>query len=77
MKQILDLIPLVVFFAVYKLFDIYLASAALVVASLLQLCALKLLYKKIENIQWFSCGLICLFGGLTYFFTMICLSSGR
>lgn len=32
MKQFLDFLPLVVFFAFYKLYDIYAATTALIVA---------------------------------------------
>ncbi|KJT31333.1 intracellular septation protein A, partial [Salmonella enterica subsp. enterica serovar Heidelberg str. RI-11-013374] len=33
MKQFLDFLPLVVFFAFYKLYDIYAATSALIVAT--------------------------------------------
>jgi intracellular septation protein len=33
MKQFLDFLPLVVFFAFYKLYDIYAATTALIVAT--------------------------------------------
>ncbi len=37
MKQFLDFLPLIVFFAFYKLYDIYVASGALIVATALAL----------------------------------------
>ncbi len=40
MKQFLDFLPLVVFFAFYKLYDIYAATTALIVAT-----AVVLIYK--------------------------------
>ena len=33
MKQFLDFLPLVVFFAFYKLYDIYAGTAALIIAT--------------------------------------------
>ncbi|MDW2105322.1 septation protein IspZ, partial [Vibrio sp. 1580] len=37
MKQILDFIPLIIFFALYKMYDIYVATGALIVATAVQL----------------------------------------
>jgi len=37
MKQLLDFLPLVVFFVFYKLYDIYVASGALIAATALAL----------------------------------------
>ena len=37
MKQLLDFLPLIIFFAVYKFLDIYIASGALIAATALQL----------------------------------------
>lgn len=51
MKQLLDFLPLVIFFAVYKFFDIYVASGALIAATALQLIITYILYKKLEKMQ--------------------------
>ncbi|MGU3847286.1 septation protein IspZ, partial [Vibrio diabolicus] len=48
MKQILDFIPLIVFFALYKMYDIYAATGALIVATAFQLVVTYALYKKVE-----------------------------
>ena len=49
MKQLLDFIPLIIFFAVYKLHDIYAATGALMAATLLQMIVVWFLYKKLER----------------------------
>lgn len=51
MKQILEFIPLILFFAVYKLVGIREAAITLIVATIVQLIILKLKYGKIEKQQ--------------------------
>ena len=46
MKQLLDFIPLIIFFAVYKLHDIYAATGALMVTTLLQMVVIWFMYKN-------------------------------
>ncbi|USD36501.1 MULTISPECIES: septation protein A [Ferrimonas] len=65
MKQILDFLPLLVFFGVYKFYDIYLASGALVAASAVQIALLYLLYKKVEKQHLITFALVAVFGTLT------------
>ncbi|MCE0491506.1 septation protein A [Pantoea sp. Mb-10] len=66
MKQLLDFLPLVVFFIFYKLYDIYVASGALVVATGLALIASWLLYRKLEKMTIFTFVLVAVFGTLTW-----------
>jgi len=68
MKQLLDFLPLVIFFAVYKFFDIYAASGALIAATALQLIVTYLLYKKIEKMHLISFAMVTFFGTLTLVF---------
>ncbi|MGL4978112.1 MAG: septation protein IspZ, partial [Plesiomonas sp.] len=51
MKQLLDFIPLIVFFAVYKFYDIYAATGALIAATALQIVLTWVLYRKVEKMQ--------------------------
>lgn len=51
MKQLLEFIPLILFFAVYKLQGIQAAAITLIIATLIQLMILKLKYGKIEKQQ--------------------------
>ena len=50
MKQLLEFIPLVLFFVTYKLAGVRDAAIVLVIATIIQLIVLKWKYSKIENI---------------------------
>ena len=51
MKQLLEFIPLILFFAVYKLVGIREAAITLVIATIVQFIILKVKYGKIETQQ--------------------------
>ena len=68
MKQFLDFLPLVVFFAFYKLYDIYAATTALIVATAIVLIYSWVRYRKVEKMALITFVLVAVFGGLTLFF---------
>jgi len=68
MKQLLEFIPLILFFAVYKLVGIREAAITLVLATIVQFIILKLKYGKIETQQKFVAGAVVFFGTLTAYF---------
>ena len=68
MKQFLDFLPLVVFFAFYKLYDIYAATTALIVATAVVLIYSWVRYRTVEKLALLTCVLVAVFGGLTIFF---------
>ncbi|QGY57982.1 septation protein A [Pantoea agglomerans] len=68
MKQLLDFLPLVVFFIFYKLYDIFVASGALIVATGLALVVSWVLYRKLEKMTIFTFVLVAIFGTLTLVF---------
>lgn len=68
MKQFLDFLPLIVFFAVYKMYDIYAASGALIVATALALVYSWYKYRKVEKMTLITFVMVAVFGGLTLFF---------
>ncbi|PKH26846.1 septation protein A [Enterobacterales bacterium CwR94] len=68
MKQLLDFLPLVVFFIFYKMYDIYVASGALVVATGAALVVSWVLYRKLEKMTIFTFVLVAVFGTLTLVF---------
>ncbi|WP_371378872.1 septation protein A [Thalassotalea aquiviva] len=68
MAAFLEYIPLIVFFIFFKLFDVFVATGALIVASVLHLLVLKLQKKPIEKRQWIFLGLIVVFGSMTIIF---------
>lgn len=65
MNIFIDLIPILVFFVVFKLYGIYVATAASIVIALLQLAIQKKVGIAIKPSQWISTGLICVLGSLT------------
>ncbi|PMG46471.1 septation protein A [Vibrio lentus] len=67
MKQILDFIPLIIFFALYKMYDIYTATGALIVASAVQIVLTYIIYKKVEKMQIITFLMVAVFGGMTIF----------
>lgn len=67
MKPLLEFFPIVLFFVVYKLYDIYIATEVVMIATLVQLIIYRLLYRKIESMQWITLTLVLIFGGLTLY----------
>lgn len=68
MKQLIDFIPLVIFFIVYKTYDIFYASGALLVTTPLALLATYLIYKKVEKVAKITCLIVMVFASLTLIF---------
>lgn len=68
MKQLLEFIPLILFFTVYKLIGIREAAITLVIATVIQMIILKLKYGKIEKQQAITSGAVVFFGLLTAYF---------
>ena len=70
MKQLFDLFPAIVFFAVYYLTgkDIIQGTVALMAASVLQVVAGKLLWGKLDRMHLAVLGIVLVFGGLTLAF---------
>lgn len=67
MKPFLEFFPIVLFFVAYKLYDIYVATAVVIGATVFQLIAYWLLYRKIETMQWITLALILVMGGATLY----------
>lgn len=63
-----DILPLLVFFALYKAKGIYVATAAAVVLSILGAGYKYRLQGKIDALPLFGVGLMVVFGGLTLYF---------
>lgn len=68
MKQLLDFLPLVVFFVFYKLYDIYVASGALIAATALALIITWIKYRKVEKMTLITFVMVAVFGTLTLVF---------
>ncbi len=61
-------LPLIVFFAFYKLYDIYAGTLALIVATAVVLIYSWVRYRKVEKMALITFLMVAVFGGLTLFF---------
>jgi intracellular septation protein len=65
MKLLLDFFPIALFFVAFKVWDIYVATAVAIVATIVQIGWLRYSTGKVEPMQWLSLGIIVVFGGAT------------
>ena len=65
MKLLIDFFPIILFFAAFKVWGIYTATAVAIVATVLQIAYLRFRNGRVEPMQWVSLGVIVLFGGAT------------
>ena len=65
MKFFIDLLPVVIFFIVYKYTDIFYATFSAIIVSILLAISTYLIKKKIEKMVLFNTLLITILGGLT------------
>lgn len=68
MKLLFDFFPVILFFAAYKMFDIYVATAVAIFASIAQVGYLKLAKKPVEPMMWLGLGIIIVAGTATIIF---------
>ncbi len=67
MKMLVDFLPVALFFIVYKMEDIYVATAVLIIASAIQTVGVRLWKGKFEQSHVITLVLVAAFGGLTLF----------
>jgi intracellular septation protein len=67
MKFLFDLFPVAFFFVAIQIWDIFVATAVAIVATVLQVGWLLVRKKKVEPMLWASLGIILVFGGLTLY----------
>ena len=65
MKLLIDFFPIILFFAAFKVWGIYTATAVAIAATVAQIAYLRLRHGKVEPMQWVSLGVIVVFGGAT------------
>jgi intracellular septation protein len=58
MKLLLDFLPIALFFGAYKLFDIYVATGVLMVATVLQMGTIYLIDRKLQAMHKITLALI-------------------
>lgn len=67
-KMINDLLPAIVFFTVYKVYDIFYATAALIIVTVAQVIWEYIAHRKIAKAQILIAVLVVVFGGATLYF---------
>lgn len=67
-KMLNDLLPAIVFFTVYKVYDIFYATAALIIITITQVIWEYIKYRKIAKAQILVAVLVTVFGGATLYF---------
>jgi intracellular septation protein len=65
MKFLFDLFPLILFFAAFRFYGIYVATAVAIVASFIQVGYYWWRHRRFEAMHLISLGVIAVFGGLT------------
>ncbi len=65
MKFLFDLFPVILFFAAFKVWDIYVATAVAIAATFAQVGWLKLRKRRVEPMLWATLAIIVVFGGAT------------
>ncbi|PSB92125.1 septation protein A [Candidatus Pandoraea novymonadis] len=68
MKFLFDLLPLILFFIVFKFAGIYVATGTIIIVTLIQIIWMCFHRRKIESMQWISFAIIVIFGGATIWF---------
>ena len=65
MKLLFDLLPLLIFFAAFKFYDIYTATAAAILAAFIQVGVFWARHRRFETMHLVTLVLLSVFGGLT------------
>jgi intracellular septation protein len=65
MKILLDFLPIVLFFGAYKLYGIYVGTAVLMAATVVQMLVTYAQERKLQTMQKATLGLVLVFGTLT------------
>lgn len=65
MKFLFDFFPILLFFAVFKTYGIYAATATAIVATFAQIGWVWVKHRKVDTMLWVSLAIITIFGGAT------------
>ena len=68
MQFLLDFIPIVLFFIVFHFYDIYFATAAAMLASILQVAYMWFRYHKVDKVPLFTMLIVLVMGSATLLF---------
>ncbi|MGJ0492454.1 MULTISPECIES: septation protein A [Methylobacter] len=67
MNQLFEFFPIILFFIAFKLYDIYVATAVVIVATIIQVAYTWFKRRKVETMQWITLALILVMGGATIY----------
>jgi intracellular septation protein len=65
MKFLFDIFPVVLFFIAWNLYDIYVATAVAIAATVVQVAWMWLRHRRVDNILWVTLAIMVVFGGAT------------
>lgn len=65
MNLLLDYFPIILFFISFKLYDIYIATTVVIIASILQISIFWLKYRRFSLVHILTCVILIIFGGIT------------
>ncbi len=65
MKFLFDFFPVLLFFVAYKLFDIYVATASIIVATFVQVGVFWFMHRRFQTSHLVTLVLVAIFGGAT------------
>ena len=68
MKFLFDLFPVILFFAAFKLGDIFIATGVAIAATFAQIAWVWFRHRKVDTMLWVSLAIITVFGGMTLIF---------
>ncbi len=68
MKFLFDFFPILLFFGVYQFYGIYAATAAIMVATVVQISLFWLRFRRVEKMHLWMLGIVMVAGGATLFF---------
>ena len=68
MKFLFDFFPLALFFVAWSFYDIFVATAAAIAATILQVAWMWLRHRRVDKTLWITLAIMMVFGGLTLAF---------
>lgn len=64
-KQLFEFFPIILFFIAFKLYDIYVATAVVMAATIVLVTYNWFRYGKVETMRWITLALVVIMGGAT------------
>lgn len=68
MKFLFDLFPLALFFVAWSFYDIFIATAAAIAATVVQVAWMWLRHRRVDKMLWITLAIMVVFGGATLTF---------